>query len=471
MSIHPPRVRRAVMGALLTLTVAVAVSVAVSVAADRAAHAQDAAPASDLDMRILTTPADVRFDVDIGKLGQRYRAKPLRGAKGWAVRLGTRKMKSALWPTPATDGERIYVGGPLESSEFFAMHADTGGLAWRRSLADAGPTPAVVRDRRVYFNTQSCTVYAYDGPTGNRVWSRYLAGHVEAIPAVTETAVLSTRPSRHEAKVDANLPALTVMDPRRGTILANVTIDAEALGGPVVSGNRAFVATRLGTVFCIDTEKGETRWKHNCGARSAPWLDESGLFVVGREAIESYHPETGFRRFADAAITPSSRDAQPITAQPSPPRVRRSAISQNGEGGFWKDASRPVVAAERLVLAEGRTLRVFDRVTGAEQAWWEIDVDHPFSGSPVVAGDTVVVATSQGQVRAIDVTQGEIVWALDIDAQLASGFILDASKLYAMTTDGRLLGIETGDLRADGWPMWGGSPTHAFEELAPSDDQ
>ena len=55
------------------------------------------------------------------------------------------------------------------------------------------------------------------------------------------------------------------------------------------------------------------------------------------------------------------------------------------------------------------------------------------------------------------------IWAVDIDQRLGSGVIVDDGKLYVVTRDGRLVCVQTGDLRADGWPMWGGTPSHAVE--------
>ena len=62
----------------------------------------------------------------------------------------------------------------------------------------------------------------------------------------------------------------------------------------------------------------------------------------------------------------------------------------------------------------------------------------------------MVVTTDRGEVRAVDVEYGEVIWAVDVvDAKLPSGVILHGGRMYAMTGDGRLLSIEVGDLRAD----------------------
>jgi len=430
-------------------------------AADRPETDADIGP----DMRILTTPEEVHFRVTLGGASKRFRPQKLGGAQGWSVRLApNRGGAAAAWPTPATDGERVFVGGPLTSSEFFAVRAETGTLSWRAHLADNGPTPATVRDRRVVFNTQSCTLYSYDARTGTRLWSKYLANHLESIPAVDDDSIVTTRPERHgrSAKKGGNLPALTVLN-RRGRIQSDTTIDGEAVGGPVLHGGNAFVATREGTLYCVNIDEGKEQWSRKVQARGAPWVDDSGVYVATDASLQAFHPATGTPRWTHQAVTPSSRDGdRPPRRTMAPPPLRPAQAAKATTDAFWGEGMRPVrVGGGELCIAEGRALRFFDRVTGAEVAYWELDVEHDFAGAPIVAGDTVIVSTHGGEVRGVNTRHGEIVWAVDIGQPLGSGVVVDDGKLYAVTRDGRLVCVQTGDLSADGWPMWGGTPEHA----------
>lgn len=411
------------------------------------------------DMRLLATPQELLFRVDLGKAGRRFQPQALEGAMGWSVPLaqGSTTLDVA-WPTPATDGERVFVGGPLSYAEFYALDAESGRLSWKAGLSDNGPTPPVVRDRRVYFNTQSCTLYAYDTRSGTRLWSRYLAGHLESIPALAGETLVTTRPERHERR-NGGGPALTLLD-LRGRITKNVDIDSEAIGAPVLHGGNAYVATRGGLLYCVDLAQGEQRWSRACQARGAPWVDDTGIYVATGGEVQAFHPETGRPRWDHVAITPSSGTRElPTTVQPPP--LRKEIADRNRGDAFWGEGMRPVLLGDELCIAEGRTLRFFHRITGAEIAWWELDVDDDIVGAPIVAGETVVVATRTGQVRAVDVRHGEVAWAVDVGAVLGSGIVVDDGKLYAVTRDGRLVCVHTGDLRADGWPMWGGTAGHA----------
>jgi len=191
-------------------------------------------------------------------------------------------------------------------------------------------------------------------------------------------------------------------------------------------------------------------------------VDDTGVYVAAKGTLQAYHRTTGTPRWTYQAVTPSSRDrGRQMPRTLTPPPLRVSAAASTATDAFWGEGMRPVRVNDTLCIAEGRALRFFHSVTGVEIAYWELDVKQPIAGAPIVAGDTVIVATHGGEVRGVDTRHGEIVWAVDIGQRLGSGVIVDDGKLYAVTRDGRLVCVQTGDLTADGWPMWGGGPENA----------
>ncbi len=413
-----------------------------------------------VDMRILGTPAEVHFRVTLPKRGARFQAAKIRGADGWVIELAARSARSdSAWPTPATDGKRVFAGGPLNSSEMFAVDFLTGRFSWRTRMNDNGPTPPVVRDRRVYVNTQSCTLYAFDTRNGHEVWSNFLASSLESVPSLADGAVVTARPKRakNPTRDESEIPALTLVAPETGEVLADVAIDADGRGAPVVRDGAAILTTKSGAVYCVDLAEGRTRWRKEIGARGMPAVDDSGVYVAGSSAVACLDLRTGRDRYSEMAFTPSSRDTMTVRDPVRAPTVRAEAANTIDGGAFWGDGLRPTLADDKLVLAAAKTLRVFDKRTGQDLAWWELDVEGAIVGQAALARGTVVVATRLGEIRAVDLKHGEVAWAVDLGARLAGGVIVHDSRVIATTTDGRLISVHTGDLRADGWPMWGGS--------------
>ena len=65
----------------------------------------------------------------------------------------------------------------------FAIDARTGHVDWTVAAPDGGPSPAIVHEDKVIFNTESCTIFAVDIETGRTVWSRWLGDPMLGQPA------------------------------------------------------------------------------------------------------------------------------------------------------------------------------------------------------------------------------------------------------------------------------------------------
>jgi outer membrane protein assembly factor BamB len=70
------------------------------------------------------------------------------------------------------------------------------------------------------------------------------------------------------------------------------------------------------------------------------------------------------------------------------------------------------------------------------------------------------VGTILGEVCCLAARSGEVLWRVALDEPVTFQLAVVGGRVYAATASGSLFGIETGDPRDDGWPMWGGSAAH-----------
>jgi Ca-activated chloride channel family protein len=129
-------------------------------------------------------------------LGQRFAARPLplpavhvgqtQGfqfdgfRRGWVAQFD----RAALLQTPAFANAKVFVGAGFHSTTVYALDAENGTLRWVGETPDGGPTAALVDDDKVLFNTESCTLFAFDVRSGRQLWSHYLGDPVAFQPAV-----------------------------------------------------------------------------------------------------------------------------------------------------------------------------------------------------------------------------------------------------------------------------------------------
>jgi outer membrane protein assembly factor BamB len=216
---------------------------------------------------------------------------------------------------------------------FHAVNADTGARRWRFDTRGRIRNAAAVQDGRVYLGSADHFAYALDAATGRELWRADTGAEVDATPVVHE--------------------------------------------GRVLVGNRG------AGLLSLDAATGETRWR---------------LFFWG-----SWVESTPVVR--DGVIYVGSSDLRRVSAvDPADGRVIwRSDVY----GWTW---GTPLVTEKYIYAAAAggtpyfvrhqASFSVLERATGKLLARWPLadSGGHQWgiAGSPVLAGDTVVVATIAG---------------------------------------------------------------------------
>jgi len=214
------------------------------------------------------------------------------GRKGWRVKIpGGRPLA-----TPAVVGGTLYVGGGFGSHEFYALDARTGARAWTFRTGDDGPTAAVVADRCVAYNTESCTVYVHDAITGKVLWSKWLGDPLMSQPAVADGRLFMAYPGEGGHH-------LAAFELRTGRVLWDRRIEAEVISAPVVDGGWVYVTTVDGTLYRFNARTGEMTWSVMCKATSAPRV-AGGKVYISQRAVREIEITVGEGEKAEKKTSP-----------------------------------------------------------------------------------------------------------------------------------------------------------------------
>jgi outer membrane protein assembly factor BamB len=125
--------------------------------------------------------------------------------------------------------------------------------------------------------------------------------------------------------------------------------------------------------------------------------------------------------------------------------------------------ARPCVVGNTSVTAAGDTLRGIDTTTGKTAWTTRIKVRRPAARAvtpAAIAGGKLYLGTSDGRLVCMRPRDGKVLWQADLGSELLFEPAVADGRIYTVTRAGTLYCLETGDRTADGWPMWGGSPTH-----------
>ena len=284
----------------------------------------------------------------------------------------------------AFGGGRIYVTSGF--GELTALDARSGGVIWRQDLDAPGTSAPTVQGDLVYVVGRDNTAWAVDTDTGRVRWqlsgtpsdSSFSGG--AGIAATGDLVVIPF----DSGEVVGAFPqgglrrwTAAVTGERLGAAAALVS---DIAGDPVIDGNRVYVGNFSGTTAALDTFSGERIWSAREGSVSPVWPTGNSVFLVN--------------------------DLNQL--------VRLSAV----DGGVIWRSELPGFTETGLF---GRKRLVFAHY------------------GPVLAGGRLIVASSDGNVRAFDPQSGALVASVPIEGGAASNPVVANGTLYVVSKTGQLV--------------------------------
>jgi len=241
-----------------------------------------------------------------------------------------------------------------------------------------------VDGERVYAATRGGRVRAFDARTGESIWDTDTDSPLSGGPGVGDGLVLL-------GTSDGEVIALGEKD---GEIKWRTRVSSEVLSSPVAQGGIAVARTIDGKLFGLNTDDGTRLWVYD---RTTPVLTLRGTsspVLAGGAAV------AGFDNGQVVAITLSN--GQPL----------------------WET---------RVAVPRGRT--ELERMV-------DIDAD------PVIEGNTVYAVTYQGQVAALELFSGKVIWRRDMSSYAGLG--VDAENVYVTDESSNVWALQ----RSNSASMW-----------------
>jgi outer membrane protein assembly factor BamB len=351
----------------------------------------------------------------------------------WSTSIGqgdTRRQR--LNTNPIADGGRIYT---IDSAHLVSAVAPTGQLLWTHDLtplrddnSEAQGGGLASGGGRIYAASGFGTVTALDPATGGEIWTQRVDASATGAPTFYDGLVYVTSgdsigwaieadTGRVRWQVDgladinnvAGAPAPAVNDTRvifafgdgtlqsafrqgglrlwkadvagarRGFAIARVD---DVTGDPLIDGNTVYAGNHSGRLVAFDVNSGERRWTAQDGALNPVWpAGDSVFFISDRNQLIRVDATDGSRIWAI--------DLPGYEAKRNPQKRRKEFYTQHG----------PVLAGGRLIVAGSDGLiRAFDPTNGALIG--ATPIDGGATTRPIVAGGVLYVVSANGQLRA-----------------------------------------------------------------------
>jgi outer membrane protein assembly factor BamB len=273
----------------------------------------------------------------------------------------------------------------LSSGVVLGLNASDGTEVWRQTLNLPLRAPPTVAGGRVLVLSADNQLYALDGQTGRPTWRH--AGFFEGTsllggpsPAVDEGVVVVPYSSAEVfgLRLDNGRPLWsdTVQRPRRTEALAQIN---DIDGYPVIEGERVYVAGYGGQMAAIDLRRGVRAWDLDLGSTQEPWVAGDFIYVLTtRGEVVCLLRDNGRIRW----VSPLPRLTDPDDPTSTP-------IEWSG----------PLLIGDRLLIAGSNGQAVSMSPYNGE-ILGRLDLAGPVLIAPIAAGGMVYILTENARLLA-----------------------------------------------------------------------
>jgi outer membrane protein assembly factor BamB len=267
---------------------------------------------------------------------------------------------------------------PSKKVSLYSLDATDGSLNSNWPISDIAQdrivAPALVTGETIFVGTADNLVLALDASSAEPVWSEpFKADHsIWGMPAFTDGIV-------YVPSLDKNVYALDAGD---GSVRWQTNVEGSVSDNAVKNSGLVYVGSFDKNVYALDSGTGEIRWTAPADAAvwAAPLAVDDVVYYADLDGnIFAVDAETGEELWTSIDLQASEADYEVpgyVTARP---------VHADGKL-FIASAGDPELQPEERKGA----LFAYDAESGS--FLWESVTDAPLFATPVIAGDTIVVA-------------------------------------------------------------------------------
>jgi outer membrane protein assembly factor BamB len=315
-----------------------------------------------------------------------------------------------------------------------------------------GCTPPLLEGKLVAVNTSD----------GNRLWevaleaSRATGGGFGCAPSAIPVAIYGSPAVAGDlvyiAGYNGRIYAISASTRLSQDRYVNETSPQPIIGGPVVAGDMVYLGSADGRVYALNGTSLEKEWEFPTGGKlwSTPAIDGDTLYIGSFDKkLYALNAGDGTERWAfetEGAIisTPLVYDNTVYIGS-----FDRYLYAVDAGGGSlkWKFGAdkwfwvKPVAFNNTIYAPclDGKVY-ILNAEVGGEVAD-AVDLGSPISSSPVLAGSSVIIASEEGKVYALDTTSNQIKLLADLGEAIYAPLSTSDGVVYVYTSSQNLYAL------------------------------
>lgn len=219
---------------------------------------------------------------------------------------------------------------------------------------------------------------------------------------------------------------VVALDPGSGKKIWEKALGTPVRASPTAAGDRVFVVTIDGRFYCLSGADGTELWAVRGLPQQASLMTNVSPAVEGDVVVVPYP--------SGDLVALKVSDGSPVWSENL---ARTRTTSQLTS---MSDAARPAID-RGTVFAVGHAGRMVATQSKTGERLWSLNV--PGTQTPWVAGDSVFVVDTGGQLMAVSRADGKVQWTTQLaGANIWSGPTLAGGTLWLASAKGQLVGVD-----------------------------
>ncbi|WOE75960.1 PQQ-binding-like beta-propeller repeat protein [Alterisphingorhabdus coralli] len=381
---------------------------------------------------------------------------------------------SVLLPAPVRNPNWAQPGGNASKSVGHVALGDSLSEAWTAQVAGSSTrerlaSAPVSANGKVYVEDTEGQIHAFDLATGSRLWQSDLSIEGDGRQSVFGGGVTV---DGNRVYATTGFGEVAVLNADNGEVLWRVKPAGPLRGSPTVAFNSVYVMTQDNQLYSLSATDGSVQWSRQGTAGQAGVFGVAapaagqGTVIAGYSSgeLNAYRYENGRELWSDAlARTRMSTSVATLSDIDADPIIDRGRVYALGEGGrmaayelsigqrIWEiniaGISTPAIAGEWLfVMTDDARMLCVARSTGkvrwiAQLQKWRDEKDKKGAISwigPVLAGNRLIAASSEGEIAAISPSEGAINILFDLKKPVTVPPIVVDNTLILLDDSGRV---------------------------------
>jgi outer membrane protein assembly factor BamB len=279
------------------------------------------------------------------------------------------------------------------------LDARTGGMGWRRDTASPMHSAPTVAGGRVFAVSTDNELLAFNAATGVEDWNyqalvepaRLLRASSPAVSGDTIVAAFASGEVTALRAANGNdLWNLALSKASRTNALSEIR---DVAGRPVIYKGDVYAASHSGVFAAIDMRTGQTRWSLPVASTTSPWAAGDVVYIVSQagEVICASRDSGQVYWIRDLNAGVTVKSGRGLLAS------LRFGRSSSSVRPLW---TSPILASDRLLVASSTgQLVALNPKTGATVA--STNVGSPVIISPIGVNGTVYLVTDEAELVAV----------------------------------------------------------------------